>query len=408
VYCEILINANYLRNISEGGAKFKMIENKIGSNEMDEATAFAQALLACPSITPNDAGCQNIIGKRLEKLGFKCEFMRFGEVDNLWARYGSASPLLVFAGHTDVVPTGPESEWISPPFQPTIRDGYLYGRGACDMKCAIAAMIIAVEKFLQTHPDFPGSIGFLLTSDEEGPAINGTAKVIETLQKRGEKIDYCIVGEPSSDAQVGDQIRVGRRGSLHAAITIHGKQGHVAHPHLALNPIHLAAPALHDLASTQWDKGNEFYLPTSFQISNIHSGTGAANVIPGQVELLCNFRFSTALTPLQLQERTEAILQKHGFKYDAEWKLGAQPFLSKKGILIKAVQQAIQEISQLTVKLSTGGGTSDGRFIAPTGAEVVELGLSNATAHHINECIKLEDYARIVKIYSKIIKNIYL
>lgn len=383
-----------------------MIENTIDKKSTDVIT-LAQQLLTCPSLTPNDAGCQKIIRERLEQLGFQCESMRFEDVDNLWARYGTQAPLLVFAGHTDVVPTGPESQWTSPPFQPSIRDGYLYGRGTSDMKGAIAAMMTAAEKFLQSHPDFPGSIGFLLTSDEEGPAINGTAKVMEVLQKRSEKIDYCIVGEPSSDTQVGDQIRIGRRGSLHGKLTVHGKQGHVANPHLAINPIHTCAPAVHELAVTTWDNGNEFYPPTTFQISNIHSGTGVANVIPGHVDILCNFRFSTAVTVQQLQECSEAILRKHGLKYNAEWHVSAQPFLTKKGSLISAAQKAIQELTQLTVNLSTGGGTSDGRFIAPTGAEVIELGVSNATAHHINECIKAEDLVILAKIYHNILNHIF-
>lgn len=270
---------------------------------------LAQQLIACESITPSDAGCQLLIQERLTRLGFQCEFLRFGEVDNMWARLGTQSPLVVFAGHTDVVPTGPLHEWISPPFQPDIRDGYLFGRGTADMKGAIAAMIIAVEKFVRANPNFSGSIGFLLTSDEEGPAQDGTAKVMDALQKRGEKIDYCVIGEPASDKQVGDQIRVGRRGSLHAKLRIHGKQGHVAHPHLAKNPIHMSVAALHELATTEWDKGNEFYPPTTFQISNIHSGTGAANVIPGHLDLLLNFRFSTAVTTDLLMQRVEAILK---------------------------------------------------------------------------------------------------
>lgn len=379
-----------------------MIETKLSA-----VVTLAQQLLACPSITPDDAGCQTIIGQKLEQLGFQCESLRFADVDNLWARYGSETPLLVFAGHTDVVPAGPETEWISPPFQPTVRDGYLYARGASDMKGAIAAMMIAAEEFLQSHPHFPGSIAFLLTSDEEGPAINGTAKVMEILQQRGIKIDYCLIGEPSSDKQAGDQVRVGRRGSLHGKLTVHGKQGHVAHPQLAINPIHLSAPALHELALTEWDKGNEFYPPTTFQISNIHSGTGAANVIPGHIDILCNFRFSTAVTVEELQARTEAILRKHGLQYTIEWNTSAKPFLTKKGKLITATEQAIQKLTQQQVNLSTGGGTSDGRFIAPTGAEVVELGVINATAHHINECVSVEDLDKLAEIYHEILKQIF-
>jgi len=333
--------------------------------------------------------------------------MRFGEVDNLFARFGTKSPLLVFAGHTDVVPTGPIDQWTSPPFQPTIRDGNLYARGAADMKAAIAAMITATEKFLKSHADFPGSIGFLLTSDEEGPAIDGTVKVMETLEKRGEKIDYCIIGEPGSDKKIGDQIRVGRRGSLTCKLIVHGKQGHVAHPHLAENPIHLVAQALHELASTEWDKGNEFYPPTTFQISNIHAGTGAANVIPGEVEILYNLRYGTAVTINELQSRCEAILNKYKLKFDLKWIDGAKPFLTKKGKLVSATVEAIRNVTGLTTVLSTAGGTSDGRFIAPTGTEIVELGTSNATAHHINEYVGVEDLKVLEKVYQEILLRLF-
>ena len=327
---------------------------------MNETVALAKQLMACPSITPNDAGCQPILSERLQRIGFTCESLHFGDVDNLWARYGEAAPLIVFVGHTDVVPTGPLSEWASPPFEPEIRDGYLYGRGASDMKGGIAAMVVATENILRANPNFPGSIAFLITSDEEGPATDGTQKVLEELLKRGIKIDYCIVGEPSTDKEIGDQIRIGRRGSLHGKLITHGKQGHVAHPQLAKNPIHLSALALHELAQTEWDKGNEHYPPTSFQISNIHAGTGAANVIPGHLETLMNFRFSTAVTPQELQERTQALLAKHGLQFDLEWHVGAQPFLTKPGKLISAAQRAIKTVTGLDVKLSTGGGTSDG------------------------------------------------
>lgn len=364
---------------------------------------LAKELISCPSITPNDTGCLKIISNRLNCVGFECESMHFGEVDNLWARYGKHSPLIVFAGHTDVVPLGPESNWTSLPFQPEIRNGFLYGRGASDMKGAIAAMIITVEKFVKEHPHFPGSIAFLMTSDEEGPSVDGTKKVVEVLQKRGVKINYCIIGEPSSDAHLGDQIRIGRRGSLHGKLTIHGKQGHVAHPHLAKNPIHLSMPALHQLAQTEWDKGNERFPQTTFQITHIHSGTGATNVIPGHLDVLFNFRFSTAVTVKQLQERTEKILHKHGLDFHITWEIGGEPFLTKKGQLIDATQQAIKEITHLDTKLSTGGGTSDGRFIAPTGAEVVELGVSHATAHHVNEYVRVEDLEILTKIYSKLL-----
>lgn len=364
---------------------------------------FLQQLIACPSVTPDDAGCQQLISDRLSKLGFKCESMRFEDVDNLWARYGTESPLFVFAGHTDVVPPGPSADWTTPPFQADIRQDVMYGRGAVDMKGALAAMVIAVEAFIQQHPDFPGSIAFLITSDEEAHAINGTQKVMQALQQRGIHIDYCVIGEPSSDKQVGDQIRIGRRGSLHGKLSIHGKQGHVAHPQFAINPIHQGLLALDELAKTVWDQGNEHFPPTTFQITNIHSGTGVANVIPGHLEVLFNFRFSTAVTIQQLQERTEAIFNQHKLKYDIQWTVGAEPFLSKQGPLIPAVQQVIKDVTGLNVKLSTGGGTSDGRFIAPTGAEVVELGVLHATAHQIDECIPIKDLQALTAIYTSLL-----
>lgn len=373
-----------------------------------DVSQFAQQLIASPSITPHDAGCQALIQHRLMPLGFVCENMRFGDVDNLFARRGHTAPLLVFAGHTDVVPPGPDVDWQSPPFSPEIREGILYGRGASDMKGALAAMIISVERFIKENPYFPGSIAFLITSDEEGPALNGTQKVMEALQQRGEKIDYCIIGEPSSITEVGDQIRVGRRGSLHGKLIIHGKQGHVAHPHLAKNPIHLSALALHDLAQKTWDKGNDDFPPTTFQITNIHSGTGAANVIPGHLEVLFNFRFSTAVTIDELKRETQAILDKHHLSYAIEWTIGGQPFLCPKGLLLKATQKAIHTVTGLTVKQSTGGGTSDGRFIAPTGAEVVELGTSHATAHQVDECVKVNDIEILTNIYQEILRRIYV
>lgn len=373
---------------------------------MNETIELAKQLIARPSVTPNDAGCQDIIRQRLERAGFKCENMPFGEVKNLWARYGVQTPLIVFIGHTDVVPTGPLSEWTSPPFEPEIRNDYLYGRGASDMKGGIAAMIVATENFLKANPVFNGSLAFLITSDEEGPAIDGTKRVVEVLQQRNIKIDYCIVGEPSTNKEIGDQIRIGRRGSLHGKLTAHGKQGHVANPQHAKNPIHLSALALHELAQTEWDKGNEHYPPTTFQISNIHSGTGAANVIPGHLEALINFRFSTAVTPQELKERTQALLVKHGLEYDIEWHVSADPFLTKLGKLISATQSAIKTVTGLDVNLSTGGGTSDGRFIASTGAEVIEMGVSNATAHHINECVKVADLEKLTLIYESILVHL--
>lgn len=373
---------------------------------MPSVIELTQALIRCASVTPNDAGCLEHIQALLEPLGFKCETMRFGDVDNLWARYGTQSPLIVFAGHTDVVPPGPEADWASPPFEPVIRDGYLYGRGAVDMKGGVAAMLIAAEAFIKTNPAFPGSIAFLMTSDEEGPSINGTKKVVDTLLQRGEKIDYCIIGEPSSDKQLGDQVRIGRRGSLHGKLIVHGKQGHVAHPHLALNPIHLSMNALHELAHTEWDKGNQDFPPSSFQISNIHGGTGASNVIPGHLEIIFNFRFSTAVTVKELQERTEALLTKHKLNYHIEWSIGGEPFLTKKNKLVAATQEAIKAITGLETKLSTGGGTSDGRFIAPTGAEVIELGVSHATAHQVNESVRVDDLETLAACYQEILNKL--
>ncbi len=368
---------------------------------------LAQALIACRSITPNDAGCQQIITERLTAIGFKCESMLFGDVDNLWARRGTEAPLFVFAGHTDVVPTGPESNWTSPPFTPTIRDGNLYGRGATDMKTAIAAMIVAVEKFIKHHPEFPGSIAFLITSDEEGPSTDGTQKVIETLQKRGEQIDYCIVGEASSEKHIGDRIRIGRRGSLNGKLTVRGIQGHVANPHLAKNPIHLSLLRLHEMVQTAWDKGNEHFPQTTFQISNIHAGTGAKNVIPGHLEVDFNFRFSNALTPEALQQRVEHLFRKHGLDFHIDWNVSALPFLSKQGKLINVVKHACKDIAGQDARLSTGGGTSDGRFIAPTGTEVVELGVCNTTAHQVDECVSIKDLELLTKLYERILSQMF-
>lgn len=374
---------------------------------MTDLLNLTKQLISLPSITPNDGGCQTIIADYLTTLGFKCESMRFGNTDNLWARYGDQAPLLIFAGHTDVVPTGPESDWTSHPFKPEIRGDYLYGRGASDMKSAIAAMMTATAQFIKTNPHFPGSIAFLITSDEEGGAENGTRKVIAELQKRGIKIDYCVIGEPSSDKQVGDQVRVGRRGSLHGKLTVHGKQGHVAHPHLAMNPIHASAIALHELAQSIWDNGNEHFPPTTFQITNIHSGTGATNVIPGHLEVLFNFRFSTAVTKDELKKRVEETLKQRNLKFDLQWTIGGEPFLTSQGKLISATQQVIKKITGHDVKLSTGGGTSDGRFIAPTGAEIVELGVSHATAHQIDECIKVSDLELLEKVYKALLTEIF-
>ena len=364
-------------------------------------------LISRPSVTPADAGCLDLIGQRLEKIGFQLERLPFGEVDNLWARRGDQAPLLCFAGHTDVVPPGPEARWETPPFEPQIdAEGYLRGRGAADMKGSLAAIITAIEAFVAEHPDHSGSLALLLTSDEEGPALNGTVKVIEHLEARHEKIDWCLVGEPSSTARLGDVIKNGRRGSLGARLLVKGKQGHVAYPHLAANPIHLAAPALAELTAETWDKGNDFFPATSLQISNIQAGTGATNVIPGELEVVFNFRFSTEVTAEILQTRTQAILDRHQLDYQLEWTLSGQPFLTAEGKLVEAAQAAILEVTGQATQLSTSGGTSDGRFIAPTGAQVVELGPLNATIHQVNERVKAEDLDQLSLIYTQLIKHL--
>ena len=373
---------------------------------MSATLELSKNLIARASVTPDDQGCQQYLAERLAKLGFIAEHMRFEDVDNLWLRRGSEGPLLCFAGHTDVVPTGPLAKWDSPPFEPEIRDGMLYGRGAADMKGSIAAFVCAVEDFLQEHPQHQGSIAFLITSDEEGPSINGTVKVVETLEARNEKIDWCLVGEPSSSKKVGDTIKNGRRGSLGATLTIKGTQGHVAYPHLADNPIHRAAPALAELAAIEWDQGNDFFPPTSFQISNLNSGTGATNVIPGELFALINFRFSTELTPDQIKQRTESILNKHQLDYEIKWDLSGLPFLTAEGELVAAAVDAIKTVTQYDTQLSTAGGTSDGRFIAPTGAQVVELGPCNKTIHQINECVGVDELDTLKLIYQQILTKL--
>lgn len=366
--------------------------------------ALAIQLLSIDSVTPDDKGCQQLLCDRLSKLGFECETMQFGEVTNLWARRGTASPVLAFAGHTDVVPTGPVEHWDSDPFKPEIRDGYLYARGAADMKSSIACMVTACERFIQQHPDHHGSIAFLITSDEEGPATEGTVKVIHALEQRGEKIDWALVGEPSSTKTVGDVVKNGRRGSLGARLRVHGIQGHVAYPKLADNPVHRVAPALAELATTEWDQGNEFFPATTFQISNINAGTGATNVIPGEVIIDFNLRFSTCLTADDIQQRIETILQSHQLKFDIDWNLSGQPFLTAAGALVEAAQYAIKEVTGIETELSTAGGTSDGRFIAPTGAQVLELGPVNDSIHKINENLKFEDIDTLSDIYEKILQ----
>ena len=360
-------------------------------------------LISRPSVTPIDADCQTIMAERLAKIGFRIEKMRFGDVDNLWARRGTSAPLFCFAGHTDVVPTGDLGKWSSAPFAPEIRDGQLYGRGTADMKSALAAMVVACERFVAEHPDHQGSIAFLITSDEEGPSINGTAKVIEVLEARDEKIKWCLVGEPSSTNTLGDVIKNGRRGSLNGVLTVHGKQGHVAYPHLADNPIHRAVPAMTELSNEVWDQGNTFFPATSFQISNLSAGTGANNVIPADIRIVFNFRFSTELTADQLKIRTCAILDKHNLKYTLDWSLSGQPFLTAEGELVAGAQSAIKEIVGVETQLSTSGGTSDGRFIAPTGAQVLELGVLNASIHQINEHVDVASLEPLTDIYQRIL-----
>jgi succinyl-diaminopimelate desuccinylase len=374
--------------------------------ETSATLKLAEQLISRQSVTPDDAGCQDLLIERLSPLGFKVEKLRFAEVDNIWLRRGDAEPVYAFAGHTDVVPTGPANKWRSPPFTPTYRDGYLYGRGAADMKGSIAAMVTAVERFVDKHPDHKGSFAFLITSDEEGPSINGTVKVVEVLEARNEKIRACIVGEPSSINSVGDVIKNGRRGSLGGYLKIFGIQGHVAYPHLASNPVHLFAPALSELCAIEWDQGNEFFPATTFQISNIKAGTGASNVIPGELEVWFNFRFSTEVTDQELQTQVTQLLDKHQFKYELEWTLSGQPFLTTAGELVDAAKQAIKEVTGIDTQLSTSGGTSDGRFIAPTGAQVVELGPSNSTIHKIDECVKADELDQLSHIYERILEQL--
>ena len=366
---------------------------------MSETLQLAKTLIARRSLTPDDAGCQDILIGRLEKLGFKIERMRHGNVDNFWARRGATKPVVAFAGHTDVVPSGPPEAWISPPFEPTVRDGVLYGRGAADMKTSVAAFITAIETFLAQNPSHNGSIALLVTSDEEGVAVDGTVRVVEALKSRGEMIDYCIVGEPTSNKLVGDMIKNGRRGSLSGTLIVKGIQGHIAYPHLVKNPIHLAAPAIAELAATTWDNGNEYFPPTSWQASNINGGTGAANIVPGTVEIWFNFRFSTASTEQDLKDKVHAILDKHGLEYELKWELSGNPYLTAKGSLVEAISRAIEQTYGITPELSTSGGTSDGRFIADICPQVIEFGPLNATIHKLNECIAVDDIERLKLAY---------
>jgi succinyl-diaminopimelate desuccinylase len=367
---------------------------------------LAKQLIARPSVTPNDAGCLELLADLLAPLGFRCERTSLNGVDNLWARRGERAPLVCLAGHTDVVPTGPLDQWTSDPFTPTVRDGALYGRGAADMKSSLAAFVEALTGFIAEHPDHAGSIAVLFTSDEEGPAVDGTVRVVEALRARGEKMDYCVVGEPTCVSKLGDMIKNGRRGSLSGKLVVKGVQGHVAYPHLGRNPVHEVAPALAELAQTKWDEGNEYFPPTTWQISNFNAGTGAGNVIPGEAHVRFNFRFSTASTLESLQTRVHGILDRHGVKYQLDWTYDGRPFVTQKGDLVEAVTRAIRKVTGLTTAISTTGGTSDGRFIADICPQVVEFGPVNATIHKINECIGLEELEQLPKIYREILTEL--
>ncbi len=376
---------------------------------MNDTLSLAQALIQRPSVTPDDAGCQKLIAERLRACGFSIEHLPFADVSNLWACHGQQGngPLFVFLGHTDVVPTGPEEAWRYPPFTATIDDdGYLHGRGSADMKGSLAAIVTAMQRFATNHPNHHGRIALLITSDEEGPATDGTRKVVDWLSQRGEQIDWCLVGEPSSDAMAGDTVKNGRRGSLGGLLTIRGVQGHVAYPHLASNPIHAFAPVLSELSMRQWDQGNEFFPPTTFQISNIHGGTGASNVIPGELEILFNFRFSTENSAAALRQGVEDICQQAGLDFSIDWQLSGLPFLTAEGELLEATQKAIKAVTGIDTHLSTAGGTSDGRFIAPTGAQVIELGPVNATIHKVNEKVATRDLEQLTRIYEQIMTEL--
>jgi succinyl-diaminopimelate desuccinylase len=368
---------------------------------------LTKQLISRQSVTPEDDGCQQLMTDRLVKAGFNIQPLPFEDVDNFWAIRGESGPILCFAGHTDVVPSGPESSWQSPPFEPTVKDSVLTGRGAADMKGSLAAMVVAVENYVASNPNHPGRIAFLITSDEEGIAANGTIKVVEWLKQQNTIPEYCLVGEPSSSEKCGDTIKNGRRGSLGCKLRVIGKQGHVAYPHLADNPIHNVAPALAELASTEWDRGNDFFPATSFQISNINGGTGATNVIPGELDIVFNFRFSTEVTEQQLRKTTEAILNKYQLNYEIDWHLSGQPFLTAEGELVDAAVSAVKQVTGLDTLLSTAGGTSDGRFIAPMGTQVVELGPVNATIHQINECVAIADLDQLTAIYESLLENLF-
>ena len=373
---------------------------------MSATLELTQDLMARRSVTPADEGCQDLMARRLAAAGFTIERLRYGIVDNLWARRGTTGPVLCFAGHTDVVPTGPLEEWKSDPFVPTVRDGVLYGRGAADMKSGLAAMVTATEEFTRENPAHKGSIAFLITSDEEGPSVDGTKRVMETLSARNERIDWCVVGEPSSEKSIGDTIKVGRRGSFSGRLTVHGVQGHVAYPQLAVNPVHSFAPALAELVSREWDQGTEFFQPTTFQISNFNAGTGAPNVIPGELKARFNLRYSPVQTLEGLKETVEGILRRHGVKFTIEWYLSGEPFYTAPGAFSEAVSAAVAEVTGSAPKYSTGGGTSDGRFIAPTGTQVVELGVVNASIHKVNESVRVAEIDALHRMYVNTLRNL--
>ena len=373
---------------------------------MNNTLDLAKSLISQASITPDDKGCQSIMIERLKKIGFEVHSLKFADVDNFWATRGSSGPIFAFAGHTDVVPAGNEDEWNTVPFEPTIKDGYLYGRGAADMKGGLAAMVTATESFVKDNPNHKGTIAFLITSDEEGVAINGTVKVMDYLKENNQKIDYCLLGEPSSTSVTGDVIKNGRRGSLNGVINVNGQQGHVAYPHLAKNPIHLFSQALSDLCAQEWDSGNEYFPATSFQVSNIHSGDGVTNVIPGKAKIMFNFRYSTETTKEELMAKVHEILDNHKIDYTIDWSHSGYPFLTPVGDLVSACVSAVEEIKDITPELSTSGGTSDGRFIAQEGTQIVELGPVNATIHQVNESILVEDLEDLSHIYSKVLSKI--
>ncbi|MBX2837222.1 MAG: succinyl-diaminopimelate desuccinylase [Gammaproteobacteria bacterium] len=382
------------------------MQTSVSNHNLSDTVALCQELVRRPSVTPDDQGCQPLIANKLKALGFQLEYMPFGDVTNLWARLGNQTPLFVFAGHTDVVPTGDEALWSVPPFSAELRDDMLIGRGAADMKGSVAAMTIAAKRFVEAHPTFKGSLAFLLTSDEEGPAIDGTAKVVDTLVNRQEQIDYCLVGEPTSENQLGDVIKNGRRGSLGCRLEIQGKQGHVAYPHLAENPIHRAAGFLADLVAIEWDEGDEHFPPTTLQISNMHAGTGATNVIPGVAKVDFNARFNPASPVSDIQSRVEALIEKHDLDANLQWRTSAQPFITEAGSLTNAMRSAIKKITGMDAALETSGGVSDGRFIAPTGAQVIEFGPLNDTIHAVNECVSCRDLDQLTDIYEELLVHL--